>query len=206
MDAEARGGINPTTLWMQKKFYMVIIFLILLGSINWLVIAVTGQDLVRLALPPRHAKWVYAIIGGAALGLFFTRDIYLPFLGETHLPAGALAPSTPQNANDQVTLRTKPGAKVIYWTTEPNPTVNEKDLPSWAKAYGEYENGGVAVADESGTAVLRFRGPPQPYAVPMRGRLEPHIHFRVCENSGFMGPVQTLFLKSGRIEGFSDLL
>ncbi len=193
-------------LYYQKKFYMVIIFLILAGGINWLAIGATGQDLVRLVLPPRFARWVYVLIGFAALALLFTRDIYLPFLGETLVPAGALAAKTPQNANDQVTIRTAPGAKVVYWATEPSPAGTAAAAASWKEAYGEYENSGVAVADGSGNAVLRFRGPPQSYKVPMKGVLRPHVHFRICDAHGFMGPVQSLFLETGHVEGFADLL
>jgi uncharacterized membrane protein YuzA (DUF378 family) len=193
------------TMYYKKKFYMVIIFLVLLGSVNWLAIGALGQDLVRLALPPRYAKWVYIVIGLSALGLLFRRDVYLPFLGETLVPAPALTQRTPQNANDQVTITTKPGVKVLYWAAEPNPTQG-KEIPTWDKAYGDYENSGVAVADASGKALLRFRGPPQAYSVPTKGRLEPHVHFRVCEANGFMDRVQTLFLQDGHIEGFADLL
>lgn len=192
-------------MFYQKKFYMLVIFLVLVGSVNWLSIGVSGQDLVRLALPPRYAKWVYIVIGLAALPLLFQRDMYLPFLGETVLPAGALAPKTPQNANDQVTIRTRPGAKVVYWASEPNPTQG-KDLPSFQEAYDAYENSGVVVADNSGHAILRFRGPPQAYTVPMKGRLEPHVHFRICDDNGFMERVQTIFVKSGNVEGFADML
>lgn len=192
-------------MYMQKKAYMVIVFLILAGSINWLSIGATGKDLVRLVLPPRYARWVYIVIGLAALALFFTRDIYLPFLGETLVPGAALAPKTPQNANDQVTVRTAPGAKVLYWAAEPDPTQGG-EAASWDVAYAGYENSGVAVAGEDGNAVLRFRGPPQAYRVPMKGVLRPHVHFRVCDAHGFMSPVQALFIESGSIEGFSNVL
>lgn len=192
-------------LFYQKKFYMLVIFLVLLGSINWLSISLANQDLVRLVLPPRFAKWVYIVIGLSAVPLLFQRDMYLPFLGETVLPAGALVPKTPQNANDQVTIRTRPGAKVVFWAAEPNPTQG-KDVPTFKEAYDAYENSGVVVADTSGHAILRFRGPPQAYSVPLKGQLEPHVHFRICDDNGMMGRVQTIFVKSGHVEGFADML
>jgi uncharacterized membrane protein YuzA (DUF378 family) len=194
-----------TSMYVQKKLYMLAILLILVGSVNWLSIGLFGEDLVRCVLPPRFAKWVYVAVGLAALPLIFQRDIYLPFLGETIVPGGALALKTPQNANDQVTVRTRPGAKVIFWAAEPNPNQG-KDLPTPEKAYGEFENSGVVEADTSGHAILRFRGPPQAYTVPMHGRLEPHVHFRVADHMGFLGRVQTMFLKDGRVEGFADYM
>ena len=184
---------------------MLAILLVLIGSVNWLSIGLFGQDLVRCFLPPRFAKCVYVLVGLAALPLIIQRDIYLPFLGETLAPGGAMAVKTPLNANDQVTIRTRPGAKVLYWATEPNPTQGT-DLLSPGVAYGEFENSGVVKADTSGHAILRFRGPPQAYTVPVKGRLEPHLHFRVADDMGFLGRVQSIFLKDGRIEGFGDYM
>jgi uncharacterized membrane protein YuzA (DUF378 family) len=195
---------NLTSVYLQKKFHMIVIALVLIGGVNWLAVGVTGKDLVRLVASPKVASVVYIVVGLAALGLLFQRDIYLPFLGETLVPAGALAPKSPQGANDQVTITTKPGAKVIYWASEPNPTAGA-ETPSWKEAYGSYENSGVAVADDRGKALLRFRGPPQAYSVPMHGRLDPHVHFRVADDNGFVGRVQTYFLKDGRVEGFADM-
>jgi len=194
---------NLTSMYMQKKFHMLVIALVLVGGVNWLAVGVLGKDLVRLVASPKVARVIYVIVGLSALGLLFQRDIYLPFLGETLVPAGALAPKSPQGANDQVTITTKPGAKVVFWASEPNPT--GKALPTWKEAYGDYENSGVAVADDRGKALLRFRGPPQAYSVPVHGRLEPHVHFRVAAPDGIMGRVQTYFLKDGRVEGFADM-
>ena len=196
---------DPQVMYYSKKAYMVVMFLVFMGSINWLSIGLLGQDLVRLALPPRYARWVYVVIGLAAVGLLFRRDVYLPFLGETLVPAAALAEKTPQNANDQFTVTTKPGAKVLYWAAEPNPTQG-KEMPTWDVAYAGYENSGVVTADSAGKAILRVRGPPQAYKVPMKGALQPHVHFRVTEPNGFMGRVQTLFLHDGAVEGMADLL
>jgi uncharacterized membrane protein YuzA (DUF378 family) len=192
-------------MYYQKYLYMFAILVILLGSVNWLSIGLLGQDLVRLALAPRHAKWVYILYGVAAIPLLFQRDMYLPFLGEAVVPGGALAVKTPQNANDQLTVRTRPGAKVVYWAAEPNPNQG-KDLPTPDIAYDEYENSGVVVADSTGHAILRFRGAPQAYTVPVHGRLEPHVHFRVSESDGMLGRVQTIFIKDGHVEGFADIL
>ena len=106
---------NPMSLYLQKKFHMLVIALVLIGGINWLSVGVVGKDLVRLVASPKVARVIYVVVGLAALGLLFQRDIYLPFLGETLLPAGALAAKLPQGANEQVTITTKPGAKVIFW-------------------------------------------------------------------------------------------
>ena len=182
---------------------MLVVALVLIGGINWLAVGLTGKDLVHYVLSPKYARFVYVLVGVSALGLLFRRDVYLPFLGESLVPAGALTPRSPQGANEQVTITTKPGAKVLFWASEPNPTAG-KALPTWQEAYGAYENSGVAVADERGKALLRFRGVPQAYSVPIHGRLEPHVHFRSADGA-MLGPVQNYFLKEGRVEAFTDV-
>lgn len=204
MDATA---YDPMTLYYSKKLYMVATAVVFIGALNWLAVGLLGRDLVTGALGKRWSRWVFVAVGAAALTLIWRRDVYLPFLGETLVPASALSPRTPQATNDSVTIRTLPGAKVVYWATEPAAAGSAK-LLSWDAAYGPYENSGVAVADEKGEAVLRIRGPPQPYSVPglFKRRLEPHVHFRVGAANGFLGRVQTLFIKDGRVEGFADLI
>lgn len=189
----------------SKWVHIVIIALVLVGAVNWLSIGVLGIDLVRLILAPRNAKWVYILVGLAGVSLLIKRDMYLPFLGETVVPGGALVTKTPQNANQQVSIKTLPNAKILYWAAEPDPNQG-KDVKSWEAAYDEFENSGVAVADSNGNAILRFRGPPQAYNVPIIGRLESHVHFRICDSTGMMGPVQIMMIKNGVIETFSNMV
>lgn len=193
-----------TNMYYNKLLYMIVIFLILVGSVNWLAVGLTDTNLVRLVLPLKYARWLYIIIGLAAIPLLFHRDMYLPFLGETFMPGGVMAIKTPQNSNDQITIDAVPGAKIAYWASEPDPNQGST-LPTSEEAYGEFENSGVVVADTSGKAILRFRGPPQAYSVPFKGRLEPHIHFRVTRPDGFLEPVQVVYLKDGRVEAFSNM-
>ena len=188
-------------MFLQKMFYKGIMLLVLIGGINWLSIGLAGQDLLRLVFPRSVARVVYVFVGVAAALLLFRRDVYLPFLGETLIPDAALSPRTPQGANDQVSIHTRPGAKVLYWAAEPNPNQGS-EVQSWKEAYGSYQNSGVAIAGDDGGAILRIRGPPQRYTVPMKGTLETHVHFRVSDGNGFFGRVQTIYLGSGKIEGF----
>jgi len=76
-----------------------------------------------------------------------------------------------------------------------------EQINDWRKAYLSYENAGVVKADSSGIATLKVRKP-QPYLVPWKGRLEPHIHFRTCGERGFLSRVKTVFLNDGHVEGF----
>jgi uncharacterized membrane protein YuzA (DUF378 family) len=197
---------NPTFMMINKKLYMFIIFLVLVGGLNWLVIGTTGLDLVKSFLGRRAAATIYVIVGVATLLLVSRRDVYLPFLGQTLFPAEALALKTPQGANESVTLKTRAGARIVYWAAEPEMYTDGTALKSWDKAYKNNENSGVVKADDQGVAVLRIRGPPQSYKVGYFMTLKPHVHFRVESANGFFGPVQTKFIGSGAVDSFANAL
>lgn len=163
--------------------------LLVLGGLTLLAKGLLERDLWEDLLGGA-AVVVYLLMGAAALYVMFDRDTYLPFLGPTHVPCSALEPRTPTGATRAVIVHVPPRAKVLYWAAEPA-MEGLKTLPSWKGAYLGYENTGVTVADASGQAVLRVRTP-QPYQVPIKGLLEPHIHYRVCEDSGWLGRVMTV--------------
>jgi protocatechuate 3,4-dioxygenase beta subunit len=77
-----------------------------------------------------------------------------------------------------------------------------KQLQSWEQAYNKYENAGVTTTDSTGVAILKIRNP-QPYIVPFKGRIEPHVHFRICDGSGMLGRIKTVFVSDEHVEGFS---
>jgi hypothetical protein len=81
-----------------------------------------------------------------------------------------------------------------------------KKLNSWKNAYLDYQNAGVAVSNGNGEAVLKIRDP-QSYKVPFKGKLEPHVHYRVCgsgEEVGWMGKINTVMLNKNTVEGFGQ--
>ena len=137
---------------------------------------------------------VLILIGIAGLYNIFRRDFYLPFLGKTVMPCSALEERTPSGADTNITVQVSPLAKVIYWAAEPGTAELEK-INDWKVAYASFDNLGVATADETGAAILSVRKP-QSYTVPFKGRLNPHIHYRVCGDDGMMSRISTVFLDS----------
>lgn len=181
----------------QKLFYIFVI----VGAINWGLIGFTRLNLVEKLLGKNTwtSRLIYILVGISALALAFNRDTYLPFLGESVFPCSVLSDQIPSGATRSIQVRVEPGSKVVYWATEPSDG-NEKDI-SYKDAYRLYQNAGVATADNDGIAVLKVREP-QSYTVPFKGSLEPHIHFRICGPTGFIGRTKTVFLLDGRVEGF----
>lgn len=179
-------------LYIRKKLYMMAAALLVIGGLNWGVVALTGGDVVSRLFGRGSvvARAIFFLVALAAVAFAFDRNFYLPFLGETHIPCSILKDQTPDEANTEVRIRVKPGAKVLFFAAEP---ANEdlKKMNDYRAAYLTYKNAGVTTADAEGNATLKVRTP-QGYTVPMKGALPPHIHYRVCGTRGFMGPIVTV--------------
>ena len=191
----------------MKKLYMVGVLLLIAGGFNAGVALFTGKDFIT-SLFGRRSLMTNALflgMGLAALALAFSRDFYLPFLGQTVMPCSVLSRSTPEGADMKMDVQVRPGAKVVYWAAEPENT-DMKETQDWRKAYLGFQNAGVAVADANGHAELAVRTP-QAYAVPMKGKLNSHVHYRVCGDDGMVDRVETAFLNSAAplAEGFVDV-
>jgi len=163
---------------------------------------------------PTHLVAMIVLIGGSlVVALFYIRQtigailltillvvaaflvFVSPILGPTVIPCAALQDKVPEHADTTVTVgELSPGTKVIFWASEPA-TDGLTTLKDWQKAYLDFANAGVATVDSAGRATLRVRKP-QPYTVPVLGRLESHVHWRACSDGGLMGAVQTTPLAS----------
>jgi uncharacterized membrane protein YuzA (DUF378 family) len=183
---------DSSLMILEKKIFKIAILLLLIGGLNWLSIGLLKKNLVESFLGKRISRIVYVLVGIAALCLLFNRDTYLPFLGETVLPCSIIPERVPPGATKEVPVSAPPGSKVLYWAAEPS-MEGLKEIPTWQEAYNKFENAGVTRTDSTGVAVLRVRNP-QPYLVPMKGRLEPHIHYRICNETGMLGRVNTVFV------------
>ena len=149
---------------------------------------------------------ICVVVGLSALNIGFSRDFYLPFLGETVLPCSLLTEKIPEKAELKVRIIAEPGKKVVYWAAEPESPADKalRYGPSWKEAYGKFENAGISIAEEDGSALLQVRRPRR-YWVPPGRKLEPHIHYRICAKDGMLGPVKSLFIEE-RAEGFGNAI
>ena len=178
------------SLYIEKMLFKIAMILVIVGSLNWLFIGLFEFNLVTsLVGEGSVATVIYIIVGIAAVSIMFCRDTYLPFLGATIAPCSVLQNRQPPGANKEVKVIVPPNTKVLYWAAEP---ANEalKLEASWKEAYQKYENAGVTTSNGEGVAVLKVREP-QGYSVPFYGKLNPHVHYRVCGESGFMESVKT---------------
>lgn len=192
---------DPSLMHYRKLAFKLAMVFVLAGALNWLGIAVFRKNVVETLLGPTLSRGVYLIVGLAALSMMFNRDTYLPFLGETVLPCTSLPERVPPGATKELHVPAPPGSKILYWAAEP--AMEElKQIQDWRQAYAKFDNAGVTTTDSTGVALLKVRSP-QPYLVPFKGRIEPHVHYRICDGSGMLGRIKTVFVSDGHIEGFS---
>lgn len=184
-----------------RALYSIATLLLIVGGLNYGYLLLAGGSAIQhffgLFMTAYGAatltRIIYGFIAVAALSLMFRRDTYLPFLGETVTPVcNILAERIPEGANMEIKVRVAPGARVLYWAAEPA-AEGLKHATNWREAYAKYKNVGVTVADVRGNAILKVRAP-QPYTVPMKGQLEPHVHYRVCQQDGMMSRIETVFV------------
>jgi uncharacterized membrane protein YuzA (DUF378 family) len=160
-------------VYYSKLVSKIAMVFLVIGALNWGLIGAFRVNFVERILGKNAmiARIIYILVGIAALYLAFNRDTYLPFLGESVFPCSVLPDQIPAGATRSIQINVQPGAKVVYWATEPS---DGGSVPNYRGAYREYQNAGVTTADASGVATLKVREP-QPYTVPFKGRLEPHI-------------------------------
>jgi len=187
--------------YLQKFAFKVAMVLLVVGGINWLLVGLCEFNLVTALVGDGVlAKLVYIAVGLCAVAIMFNRDTYLPFLGPTLAPCSVLQDRVPPGATKDVKVVVTPNTKVIYWAAEP---VNDglKGLQSWKEAYAKYENAGVATSNAEGIVHMKVKDP-QSYKVPFAGKLDAHVHYRVCSEAGFMEHVKTVNVHQKEPEGF----
>ena len=188
---------------------------LIIGGLNWLATgiqnirkgetATKSDDLLNaLQLPTLVINIIYILVGIAAIGLMAYMFMFAfgapSFLGETFFPSTlTVAERSADSADAAVNVSTTPFAKVAFWAAQP-PISAVSVYPDANSAYGNFENAGLAIADASGNAVLRFRRP-GPYMVLGR-REEPHVHYRIAPSitltkdgsqAQIWGPVETAY-------------
>jgi len=185
-------------VYVSKVVHKLAVSFLIIGAFVWGIVGISNKNILDRILGKGAllSRIIYILVGLSALYLAFNRDTYLPFLGESVFPCSVLSDQIPPGATRSIQVRVHPDSKVVYWASEPG-----NGQGTWEAAYRSYQNAGVATSDASGLATLKVREP-QGYSVPIRGHLEPHIHFRVCGPTGFIGRTKTIYLADGRVEGF----
>jgi uncharacterized protein len=194
-------SMNQT--YLKKLFFQLAMILLIIGGINWMLVGVFDLNLVyELVGNGIFSQIIYTLVGISAIAIMFDRDTYLPFLGPMVAPCSVLQDQFPSGATKNIKIVVTPHTKVLYWAAEPS-NENLKTLPSWKEAYLRYENAGVTTSNADGIAILKVREPSS-YKVPFKGKLHPHVHYRVCGEEGWLGRIHTISVPANGPEGFEN--
>lgn len=146
-----------------------------------------------LRYPRLSAAVTFAVLAAWAY-VAMRRTTYLPFLGETLLPATVLQPinvaklQLKDSKAKSVKLDIKaPRARyVVWWASEPGDEIEMANV-----AYNKYRNAGIS-AVKDGRAKVELLCPAK-YVVGgrMRKMLDRHVHYREVYWNGFMSDVRT---------------
>ena len=180
--------------------HMFAIIFLIIGGLNWGLVLLNYNLAHDIAMKthPNVELFIYGLVFASAIYVMFSRDTYLPFLGEMAYPCDSLVSHVPDNADTSVSVKVPPNVPIVYWASE---TAHEqlKDLPDPRVAYHKYENTGVVISDNNGNAELKFRHP-QNYVVPNisitgKTKLNKHVHYRYCIGNGMMSTIYTVFIE-----------
>lgn len=185
---------------MKKNFYFKNIYLlvVIVGAINW------GLSVLDINVVDYLSKTLNQIIGidfqfDTIIYLFIaisgikllSRNNFLPFLGKTVVPTSLVPIKNNKFNKEKVVVKVKPNSKVMYWAAKK--MKDEKQIV-W-KAYDDYENSGVTIADKNGNATLILEKG-SGYIVPGGKYIKPHVHYRYELSPGMFSEIKTHYYKS----------
>ena len=181
---------------LKINLYRVLIVLVLVGALNWGLVSVFNFDLVKgfssifgENLKGHVSFLIYMVVAVSAVILVIQRDTYLPFLGYTVMPKPMTEFIPTGDLKTKVVENLPANVKVAYWAALPS----DKVVDNPDTAYGEYTNQGVTTTDAKGVATLKVLNPAS-YKVPLKGTLEPHIHYRYWDSNGMASRLHTIKL------------
>lgn len=207
--AASSAEVPKKKTWKKDRMqmlYMVYLGLVLVGALNWGLVAVgynpvdmlsnlINNGLNRLFNSNRNYHFntiVYSLVAVSALILAIQRDVWLPFLGRSVLPSALVPLKNPSAVDTVVDVHTRPNTKVAYWASLPiksNDDDSDSD-PDVMTAYGDFSNSGVVMSDDNGLAKLSIAAGTS-YEVPSGKVIPRHVHYRIINEHGMMGRIRT---------------
>ena len=176
-------------MMFSPGLYMVVVFVVILSSATWLLLGALMSDI------PLMLRLVMMIIGVLAIIIMPNMYMYLPFLGQTALPASILQDTEPKGNVILALDGLPPNIKVIFWAASQDFGADDAKVTIGPRrAYDDSINGGVTTSSDMGVAHATIFCP-QKYMVNRLGIdkvLPRHIHFRYELPGGLFSSVQTM--------------
>lgn len=172
------------------RLRIIFMMLLIIGGLNWMSIGLNNGNVLENIISNEYTRYLYILIGIAALYIAFDRTTFLPFLGWTVFPGDLLQEKEPKNATESVLVPNHPDAKkIVYWATNPGETVNDPYT-----AYDNSDNAGVVSIIEKDKKIKLNLRCPKRYKV--RGKVLPrHVHYRYVFNNNMVSAVYTMVVE-----------
>jgi uncharacterized membrane protein YuzA (DUF378 family) len=188
--------MNQEDLDKKAQYYVylhiLVVTLLIIGGLNWGSIGMFNYDFVTNIFKS-YNKYIFILVGLAAVYFGIHRDSYLSFLGWFVLPANILIPFESKGSNLKINVKPIEGAtKVVYWAANPNEK-NDVAIKTPELAYKDTQNLGVVDVID-GIATLSFKCPQQYKVFNGSKTLNKHIHYRSVLPNGWLSSVETVYV------------
>ena len=153
-------------LYVKNKQYLLLIFIVLLGSFNYGILG------------------IYLTIALSAIYLLSSRQFMAPYMDNKLHPCDNIKDHIPNNINFSYKLKVPPNVLVIYWSNEYDNLILNKDLEPW-NSFKNHLNAGVLRSNEYGNVVLKLN----------KKKTNNIIYYKYYNNIGFLSSLKRIYVK-----------
>jgi uncharacterized membrane protein YuzA (DUF378 family) len=181
--------------YRTSKMHIFLMFLVIIGSINWgleaincnlvKLLAKNINKLLNMEIP--IDKIIYIFVALAGISLAVRKNTWLPFLGWTVFPSSLLEVKNPDKFDTKIKIKTKPNVKIIYWAATGKGNPNQDVLTAYNN-----KNNGIVFSDSNGIAEFNILEGDS-YIVPSGKQIPKHIHYRIVESDMILGNVKSVY-------------
>jgi len=173
-------------LYVKNKQYLLLIFIVLLGSFNYGILGMTNINLINKLdiFSPYMSTFIYLTIALSAIYLLSSRQFMAPYMDNKLHPCDNIKDHIPNNINFSYKLKVPPNVLVIYWSNEYDNLILNKDLEPW-NSFKNHLNAGVLRSNEYGNVVLKLN----------KKKTNNIIYYKYYNNIGFLSSLKRIYVK-----------
>jgi|SaaInlStandDraft_6_1057023.scaffolds.fasta_scaffold113003_2 uncharacterized membrane protein YuzA (DUF378 family) len=177
---------HRNNLYLEKKQYLLLIFIVLLGSFNYGILGITNINLINKLdiLNPYISTIIYIIIALSGIYLLSSKKFMSPYVDNTSHPCDVIKDHIPNNSNFSYRLKVPPNVLVIYWSNESDNLILNKDLEPW-NSFKNHLNAGVLRSNEYGNVELKLN----------KKKENHNIYYRYYSPIGFLSSLKKIYVK-----------
>ena len=172
-------------LYLENKKYLFFILIVLFGSFNYGILAVSDINLIN-KLDNIHfyiPKIVYIIIALCGLYLLCSNKFISPYL-KYSCPYDIIKDHIPDNTNYNVKVIVPANVLVIYWSDDKKNIALNNDKEPW-DSFKNYINSGILRSNEYGNVNLKIK----------KSKSNKIIYYKYYNNLGFLSSLKRIYVK-----------